>query len=274
MIRINGFPLVQMMFNLGALVRTITGPPPGSDSEIRKVATDVITNLQFAVSPDSFLPHDSKVQSEMIRSLIDPMVNGSEKNSAISESQKNLLGASVFQLWTVLTIDLARFDLYLISPKLGFNTAELLADGTVVFPKAIRDALSPRIKHEVQEAAKCLEYEVHSAVGFHILRAIELAILDYFTLAEWSGEKPRTWSEYSRDLKKLKVHPKIRGMINRLAELHRNELMHADAVLSAPEASMLFALMQEVMPLVIADVAKRKGSPIADFPILDDPRWQ
>ena len=93
-------------------------------------------------------------------------------------------------------------------------------------------------------------------------------------MAEWSGPKPETWSEYSRDLKKLKIHPKIRGMITRLAELHRNELMHADAVLSDAEAAMLFALMQEVLPIMIADVAKRKGTPIADFPILDNPRWQ
>src|SRR5260221_2494614 len=37
---------------------------------------------------------------------------------------------------------------------------------------------------------------------------------------------------------------------------------------------MLFALMQEVLPIVIADLAKRKGTLIANFPILEDPRWQ
>ena len=83
-------------------------------------------------------------------------------------------------------------------------------------------------------------------------------ILDYFKLSEWQGKKPESWAEYSRELKQLKVHPKIRGMVARLAELHRNELMHAEAVLGEEEAAMLFALMQEVLPLMIADVAKRR----------------
>lgn len=50
--------------------------------------------------------------------------------------------------------------------------------------------------------------------------------------------------------------------------------MHAEAMLSVEEAAMLFALMKEVVPIMIADLAKRKGTPIADFPILNDPRWQ
>jgi hypothetical protein len=149
-----------------------------------------------------------------------------------------------------------------------------LTDGTVIFPKAIREALNDRIRHEVQEAARCLEYEVHSAVGFHILRAVELVILDYFSIPGWERGDANNWVAYAKALRRNAVHRKIVAMVERLATLHRNELMHAEAVLSAPEASALFALMQEVLPVMIADVAKRKGTPIADFPILNDPRWQ
>jgi hypothetical protein len=131
-----------------------------------------------------------------------------------------------------------------------------------------------RVKYEVQQAANCLEYDAYSAVGFHVLRAVELIVLEYFTLPGWSRNDASTWTDYARELKKTDVHPKIRSMIVRLAELHRNELMHAEAVLDAAEAAMLFALMQEVAPIMIADIAKRRGTPIANFPILDNPRWQ
>jgi hypothetical protein len=157
---------------------------------------------------------------------------------------------------------------------LGYATADLLKDATVVFPESVRGSISDRIKYEVQQAANCLLYEAPSAVGFHVLRAVEMVIIDYFTIPGLDRAGANSWTDYSKRLRFYKVHRKIVGMIDRLAGLHRNELMHAEAVLSNEEAAILFALMQEVLPVMIADVAKRKGAPIANFPILNDPRWQ
>ena len=113
-----------------------------------------------------------------------------------------------------------------------------------------------------------------TAVGFHVLRAVETVILDYFTISGWERSGADNWAAYAKVLRNHHVHRKIVAMIERLASLYRNDLMHGVAVLSKEEAAMLFALMQESLPIMIADVAKRKGTPIANFPILDDPRWQ
>jgi hypothetical protein len=166
------------------------------------------------------------------------------------------------QLNTMLARDLFWFDVYWIAPKFGFNTTALLIDATVIFPTSIRNAIPAPVKHEISQAAACLLYEVSSAVGFHVLRAIEIVILDYSTIPSWNRSGANTWAGYAKVLRQHGVHRKIVAMIERLATIHRNELMHAEAVLSTEEAAILFALMQEVLPIMIADIANRKGSPI------------
>ena len=274
MLRINGFPLYQLGLAIGQIVEAM--------SQVTTLRADVVRKLaegrpyvQFTAE-QSYLPHRSKESAQSLLATIDNIVNatGVAELPALTPTEQGLLVGVILQLYTTLAQDLARFDLYWIEPKLGYSTAELMADATIVFPESIRAALSAPVKYEIQEAANCLLYDASSAVGFHVLRAIEIVVLDYFSLPAWTGDSPTTWSEYSRDLKKLNVHPKIREMVSRLANLHRNELMHADAVLSKDEAAILFHLMQEALPIMIADVAKRKGNPIVDFPILNDPRWQ
>lgn len=269
MIRVNGFPL----FNLGvalAIVADRLDSTTATTEEIVKVLGAARQPLEFAAT-QSILPVDSKNSAQFLLNNFVLLLEGKVELNAVAKGQ---MLSNLSQFNTILARDLYWMDLYLIEPKLGYNTLALLTDASTIFPKSIREVLSDRIKYEVQQAANCLGTDMFSAVGFHVLRAVELVILDYFTLPGWSGKKPETWSEYARELRRQNVHPKIRAMITRLAELHRNELMHADAVLSGEEAAMLFALMQEVVPVMIADVAKRKGHPIAEFAILNDPRWQ
>jgi hypothetical protein len=275
MIQIDGFPVYELGFTLGPILNVLARVEvPIARAIIDPFLSSAKESLakNVAPPPQSYMPPQSKAQAAVLIQLIDEVLKSTE--TVLSGDLRGRLTFHIFRFNEMLAAELNTFDLYWIEPKLGYNTAELLTDGTAIFPKVIRDALDEKIKHEVREAARCLEYEVHSAVGFHILRAVEIAILDYFTIPDYERAGANNWGDYAKRLRFYKVHRKIVGMIDRLTGLHRNELMHAEAVLSAPEASMLFALMQEVLPVMIADVAKRKGAPIADFPILDDPRWQ
>jgi len=276
MIRINGFPLYQ----LGAAIGEITDRL----SNIVSTRDDIVTKLaqgrpyiEFAAR-QSYLPVDSKGAANNLIAVADSITSNTHPDAPqlpplTPLEQSNLLGA-LLNLYTMLARDLAWFDLYWIEPKLGYSTPELLTDASMIFPPTIRAALPAKIKDEVQQAANCLLYGASSAVGFHVLRAVELVVLDYFTVPGFERRDANNWIAYTKVLRAHGVHRKIVAMIDRLATLHRNELMHAEAVLLAEEAAVLFALMQEVLPIMIADVAKRKGTPIADFPILDDPRWQ
>jgi hypothetical protein len=272
MIQVDGYPVYELGFILGPIFYVYLRIPNATREQFGPQFSSAKEALESITEPDSYLPQRSKAQATVVLTLINEALDS--PNAVLSLDLRGRLSFHIGRLNETLTAELHEFDLYWIPPKLGLNTSALLTDGTIIFPEPIRSALNERISHEVKEAARCLEYEVFDAVGFHILRAVELAILDYFTISGWVRGGAANWKDYAKVLRHHKVHRKIVGMIDRLSSLHRNELMHAEAVLTAAEASMLFALMQEVLPIMIADVAKRKGTPIADFPILDDPRWQ
>jgi len=281
MIRVNGYPLYQLGLQLGGVIERFDSITTTRGELLKKFA-EVRPTLEFAGGKPaadgsvSVLPADSKAAANGVVTVIDAITNkegASELPPVDNTEHANLLNALVW-FNNILARDLYWLDLYWLRPKLGYTTVELLRDATVIFPDSIRTVISDRIKYEVQQAANCLLYEASSAVGFHILRAVEMVILDYFTIPGCERAGANSWTDYAKRLRFYRVHRKIVGMIDRLAGLHRNELMHAEAVLSVEESAILFALMQEVLPVMIADVAKRKGTPIANFPILDDPRWQ
>jgi len=274
MFRINGFPLYQLGIAIGAATDRL--------SVVTTLRADFLTKLTEArpyldfVAQQSYLPIDSRNAAKNVIAVIDGIVQATNvpEIPPLTPLENGNFIFAVVNLYTMLARDLNWFDLYWVAPKLGYSTPELLTDATIVFPETIRTSLTDQIKYEVQQAANCLLYEASSAVGFHVLRGVELVVLDYFTIPGWERGDADTWAGYAKVLRKHHVHRKIVAMIERLATLHRNELMHAEAVLSKEEAAILFALMQEVLPVMIADVAKRKGTPIANFPILDDLRWQ
>lgn len=271
MIRINGWPLYRLAYTLSKLADIMLQSDAPNDKLIQAMV-DAKPDLEFSVSDASFLPNQSKIHAMAIAQKIAPLLEPSD--FPLTTVQKSEVAVAITHFNVILAADLGAFDLYLITPKLAYNTLTLLTDARSIFPVAVRAALSERITYEVQQAANCLEYEAFSAVGFHVLRAVELVILDYFTISGWSRGDANSWVGYCKVLRNHGVHRKIVAMVERLATLHRNELMHAEAVLLPAESVILFSLMQEILPVMVADVANRKGTPIADFPILDDPRWQ
>ena len=81
------------------------------------------------------------------------------KNGAITDPERGGIFASIAELYNVLAVDMAAFDLYLIGQKLAYSTPALLADATAIFPKSIRAVMTSQIVYEVQQAGNCLLYE-------------------------------------------------------------------------------------------------------------------
>jgi hypothetical protein len=270
MIRINGWPLYIVGSAISLILDRTNNAQTVSEDLQRTLLQGKAALETFIALP--YLPVDAKITGGAVLQNVLPLIENPDPPDLVAK--KAALNYSIMQFNTMLASSLFWFDLYWIQPKLGLNTTAIMSDASVVFPPSIKAYLPDPVKYEVQQAANCLLYEAPSAVGFHVLRAVEVVILSYFTIPGVDRSGANTWADYTKVLRGHGVHRKIVAMVDRLATLHRNELMHAEAVLTKEEASMLFALMQEVLPIMIADVAKRRGTPIADFPILDDPRWQ
>lgn len=146
--------------------------------------------------------------------------------------------------------ELALMDTYMISKKGVYDTNDLIFNGAAFMPADLALKV-PEATHDVNEATKCLAYEVFTAVGFHIHRANEAVMHRYYDVV--TEEKPRPTNRdigsYLRELEKHKAgDARVKAALRDLKDLHRNPLIHPDQSLeSADEAIDLLSAVRAVV---------------------------
>jgi hypothetical protein len=159
----------------------------------------------------------------------------------------------------VLRADLSIADAYYVTRKGGYDTITLITNAEALFPEAIRTKVQSAIP-EIQEAGKCLAFELCTASGIHIMRALEVVLKAYFK-AVTKGEplpKNRNIGAY---LKKLEGggygDKKTIAALTQIKDLHRNPLVHPDETLTKDEAIGLWGIV------ISATGAMLKAIPVA-----------
>lgn len=103
----------------------------------------------------------------------------------------------------------------------------------------------PEALFDCREAGRCLAYELATACGFHIFRALEAVLRKYYLQVSASKAPPkvRNIGVYLNAMKQAKVgDEKIRFALKQLTDLYRNPLIHPEAVLTQEEAIGIFGL--------------------------------
>jgi hypothetical protein len=158
---------------------------------------------------------------------------------------------------TELTPLLGQMDTYLIMRKGAFDTSALILAGLSFMPSDLA-IKAPVAVNDVNEAMRCLAYEVFTAVGFHIHRANEAVLHRYWDTVTGGKERPehRDIGTYLRELDKLKVgDPRVKTALRDLKDLHRNPLIHPDQSLeSADEAIDLLSAVRAVVGQMLKEI--------------------
>lgn len=141
-------------------------------------------------------------------------------------------------------------DIYLVAKKRGFDTTDLIERGTVLFP----DDLIPKVPNarlDVEQAARCIAFELPTAAGFHLHRANESVLHAYYDSVTNGAPRPsgRNIGDYLAELKRLNVgSPIVLSALKDLKDLHRNPLIHPEHTLAdIDEALALLGSIQSVI---------------------------
>jgi hypothetical protein len=113
---------------------------------------------------------------------------------------------------------------------------------------------------EIDEAGRCLAYERPTAAGFHILRAVEIAVKDYLCKIPGFVMPPlnrQNWGEYIKLLKESGASKEVTDTLQGVKDNHRNPLMHPDDSLDMHAAVSLFSVCQSVVELLVGDLKQR-----------------
>lgn len=119
--------------------------------------------------------------------------------------------------------------------------------------------------NEVRQAGKCLAFELATSAGFHILRAAEDVIREYY--GELAGtlpqKKSRNWGRYIDGLKKHGADLKVIAALEQIKDMHRNPIIHPEVTLTMEEAITLFGMVIGAMVAMVMELEKLRAAKAA-----------
>lgn len=157
------------------------------------------------------------------------------------------------QFKTELLAELGVLPAYFVSQKESFDTITLLDDGVKLFPSELSNKV-PEALFDIAEAGKALAYEIPTACGFHIFRATESVLRKYYSHSTGGSPPPkvRNIGVYVRMLRAQNCGDEIvLATLQQLARLHRNPLIHPEAVLTMDEAIATLGIARSVVTAML-----------------------
>jgi hypothetical protein len=87
---------------------------------------------------------------------------------------------------------------------------------------------------DLEQATRCIAFELFTAAGFHLHRANEAVLRRYWDAVTNGATRPasRNMRDYLNELNKLKAgDAKVKATLKDLKDLHRNPLIHPEQTL-------------------------------------------
>jgi len=176
-------------------------------------------------------------------------------------------------LFVSLEADINKEPVFLILPKRAYSTRTLIIDGSKLVSKEVRASLTQDEIFDIQQATKCLAFEVPTAAAFHLFRAMEGTIKRYYTLVIGRASPPkpaRDWNSYITLMKKWgKPDPQTIFILDQVRHLFRNPITHPDEHVTMDKAAALLGLADTVLTPLTTEIKKLSAcsaAPVAAQP--------
>lgn len=136
-----------------------------------------------------------------------------------------------------------------VAPKVGiYDTSDLADHAERHIPDDLRVHVNARALEDYAAAGRCLVFNLPNAAGFHVLRAVEGVLDDYYkALLGSAAKEPKGWHDYITALKAVAKsgqmpapEEKTLRNLDQLRDLDRNPVMHPRDWLTLSEARELF----------------------------------
>jgi hypothetical protein len=154
---------------------------------------------------------------------------------------------------TIMAAQLQSLSTYFVSRKLGYETPLLIEEAERLLPDAVR-AEVPEAISDIQQAGKCIAFEIPTAAGFHIVRATEAVIRKYYAVVVGKAPKPkmRNWGTYIKNLQTAGADSRVTGFLDHIREAYRNPVLHPEETLSSQDAQVLLGVCVSAIVLMVS----------------------
>jgi hypothetical protein len=156
--------------------------------------------------------------------------------------------ALVGKLKVVLIAELRTSSSFSVTGSGIFDVGLLVNGAHRALDPEIISIVGGAVRNELDDAGKCLAFNLYTAAGFHSMRAIERVIKFY--LRNFFDEKSilrlKNWGQYLEALEKVGESAILRpsdeaiALIRQIKDIYRNPVIHPDRVLNSHEAKTIF----------------------------------
>jgi hypothetical protein len=167
----------------------------------------------------------------------------------------------------LLQEDLARKNVYSVRESEVYSVASLIDNGDAIIPEKLRFDLPQPCLDELKQAGRCLAFELATASAFHIMRAIEVMLLEYWDIVTGDPRPDnRNWGGLLKEIDKKGGDKDVIDAVTHVKNLHRNPIVHPELTLTMDEALVLWGSAPAVIVTLNRDILKRKPPPATAAP--------
>ena len=173
-----------------------------------------------------------------------------------------IIHSQVHDFKTIFSAEVRNLATYFVSKKSIYQTNDLIQKADELFPESIREKFTGQVTYDLREAGKCLAFDLSTAAGFHIARAVEGVLFEWLKIIcpaeiQEIKESQRNLGNYIKMASGNGGDPKVCSSLDQFRDLHRNPLIHPETVLTVDEALTLLGIAQSAIVSMILDGGKR-----------------
>jgi hypothetical protein len=224
--------------------------------------------------PCALLPASQRAAKAIIQEIGDHVTENVEdifklgKDDLIYPYQLNSLLTSIKNFETVLKNDMPEMSNFAVAQIGIFRTEDLINRSFLQVEESLRPLLKPLALTDITEAGKCLAFRVPTAAAFHLSRAIETGMNQYYEALTGKpfNLQPRAnnWGAKTQALRDATANEKITEFLEHIRKAYRNPVTHPEVVMEPAEAFGFFSQALSVISLMLAAVreAQEKCQPV------------
>jgi hypothetical protein len=208
---------------------------------------------------------DCRADIDILKKFCRKVSESKKTNEPIGDALYSIVNYQFSHFESVLSAELARLDIYFVTPVGGYNTDKLLSDGTACLPQSTLGWMSEIAIRGFNEGARCLALKLPTAAAFHFLRSVEAIMRQYFDALSGGVPRPKreNMGEYIGALEKIDaVDDRMLEVLKSVKNLRRNPLMHPQDFLEPDDALITFDVAKSAIS-TMAQLAREYGGSAA-----------
>lgn len=209
----------------------------------------VLSNLQrfFTYLDELDLQVTSRAASDLRRILEELEERKSTDELSVNEAHR--LSKAATEIRKTLEAEIRGYEAYVVTPK-RIDVRRLLRDVPSLFAPDTYAKLSSIAQYDLDEAAKCIAFERSTAAAFHVLRATEAVLRDFYRSLARRKRVQLYWGLMVADLRKRRKADKYSVLLAHLDNIRlsfRNPTQHPEATYDIHEVQDLWSVCVDAL---------------------------